>query len=323
MKILTIVLFLLPLLQNCVYYKLYSAQNYIENQEYLKAKEEIEIELEMNPYNPEGWYLLGFVEGELGNIDKMLSAYTRSQLNGSDFNKEIESSKENYWQKEYSEGIEEYRDSNFSNASLHFANALKIKPNESNTKEYYYSTLNKIGDNTSTNHFTVFKDIEGFQNFKWGLSPDSVKSLLFLNSYDLKDNRDGFISILVTDFVFQNKTTILNLEFYNQKLYKVAISLLFESNVIGLTRYFSIADMVQEVYGFAKRIPIGHEADDFNSIPLQISNGNLRYYYQWIKPSGELLLTLKNFDSDKFICIFLYSSHNASEIDSDALKNEF
>ncbi|MBP9582977.1 MAG: hypothetical protein KBE38_12525, partial [Ignavibacterium sp.] len=57
-----------------------SAKLYIQQKNYDKALEVLQKEITKNPKSDEGYQLLGYVYGELGNFDSMIDSYDKLWL---------------------------------------------------------------------------------------------------------------------------------------------------------------------------------------------------------------------------------------------------
>ena len=82
-----------------------SAKLYIQQKNMQKAKESLEKEVSKNPKSDEGYYLLGYVLGEQGNIKDMISNFEKSLAISPKFAKDIENSRKYYWQESFNKGV--------------------------------------------------------------------------------------------------------------------------------------------------------------------------------------------------------------------------
>lgn len=82
-----------------------SAKLYIQQKNLPKAKESLEKEVAKNPKSDEGYYLLGYVLGEQGNIKGMIENFDKSLSISSKFAKEIDNSRKYYWQEGFNKGV--------------------------------------------------------------------------------------------------------------------------------------------------------------------------------------------------------------------------
>jgi tetratricopeptide (TPR) repeat protein len=89
----------------CASTELTSAKLYIQQKNYTKAIESLKREVEKNPQSDEGFYLLGYVQGEVGNFDSLVFAFDKSLSISKQFEKDIESSKKYYWAQLFNQGV--------------------------------------------------------------------------------------------------------------------------------------------------------------------------------------------------------------------------
>ena len=74
----------------CASTELTSAKLYIQQKNYTRAMESLQREVEKNPQSDEGYYLLGYVSGELGNFDTLVYAFNKSLAISKQFEKDIQ-----------------------------------------------------------------------------------------------------------------------------------------------------------------------------------------------------------------------------------------
>lgn len=86
-----------------------SGKLYIQQKNYDKAIEILKKEVEKNPQSDEGYYLLGYAYGEIGEIDKMLDAYEKSLSISNKFEKNITDSKNYFWANMFNRGASNYQ----------------------------------------------------------------------------------------------------------------------------------------------------------------------------------------------------------------------
>jgi predicted Zn-dependent protease len=85
--------------------KMYMADN-VKN--WVKAKEQLNLELAKNSLNDEAYYLLGRIDGIQGNYKSMVANYTKALSISPKFKKEIDNEKIYYWQQSFNKGIAFY-----------------------------------------------------------------------------------------------------------------------------------------------------------------------------------------------------------------------
>ena len=96
----------------CTTKEITSARLYINQKNLPKAKEVLLQEIEKNPKSMEGYYLLGFVYGEEGDLENMLTNFDKSLELGKDFEKSIEDSKKYYWANSFNNGVSFFNKAN-------------------------------------------------------------------------------------------------------------------------------------------------------------------------------------------------------------------
>lgn len=89
----------------CASAELTGAKLYINQKQYAKAKESLLKEVEKNPASDEGWYLLGFLYGEEGNVPKMLESFDKSLAASKKFEPQIKDFKKYTWQTSFNKGV--------------------------------------------------------------------------------------------------------------------------------------------------------------------------------------------------------------------------
>ncbi len=89
----------------CSSTELTSAKLYIQQKNLTKAKEALMKEVEKNPKSDEGFYLLGYVYGEEGDIPKMLENFEKSLGISDKFKANIDDSKVYHWSQSFNRGV--------------------------------------------------------------------------------------------------------------------------------------------------------------------------------------------------------------------------
>lgn len=121
-----------------------SAKLYIQQKNLPKAKESLEKEIAKNPKSDEGYYLLGYVLGEQGNISEMIKNFEKSLSISSKFAKDIDNSRKYYWQESFNKGVGMFNkgakaanpDSGkvfYEKAIQSFKNAIMCEPDSAST----------------------------------------------------------------------------------------------------------------------------------------------------------------------------------------------
>lgn len=89
----------------CSSTELTSAKLYLQQKNYDKAIESLEKEVAKNPKSDEGFYLLGFVLGEQGNVKGMLENFKESSAISNKFETSITESKKYHWAQGFNKGV--------------------------------------------------------------------------------------------------------------------------------------------------------------------------------------------------------------------------
>lgn len=89
----------------CASAELTGAKMYINQKQYEKAKETLLKEVEKNPKSDEGWFLLGGLYSEEGNIPEMLKAFDKSLSISKKFELQIIDYKKYTWQTSFNKGV--------------------------------------------------------------------------------------------------------------------------------------------------------------------------------------------------------------------------
>lgn len=108
-KLLIVALFLVGMTITgfeCASTELTSAKLYIQQKNYPKAVEELNAEIQKNPKSYEGYYLLGYVKGELGQYKEMIADFDTSLAINNEYEKSIADSKRYYWVQTFNQGVD-------------------------------------------------------------------------------------------------------------------------------------------------------------------------------------------------------------------------
>lgn len=89
----------------CASTEITSARLYLQQKNYDKALETLLQEVEKNPQSAEGYYLLGYVYGEKGDIAKMVENFEKSLAISNEFQKEISESRNFHWANNFNSGV--------------------------------------------------------------------------------------------------------------------------------------------------------------------------------------------------------------------------
>jgi tetratricopeptide (TPR) repeat protein len=141
----------------CSSTELTSAKLYIQQNNYDKAVEALQKEVEKNPKSDEGFYLLGFVLGERGDVKGMLENFDKSAAISNKFAENISESKRYHWADSFNKGVMIFNQASkvgdsdsaevvFKQAIEKFENAIMCEPDSSDThKNLAYAYMN-MGD---------------------------------------------------------------------------------------------------------------------------------------------------------------------------------
>jgi len=121
-----------------------SAKLYIQQKNYDKAIEVLQKEITKNPKSDEGYYLLGYVQGEQGNFNEMVDSYDKSLAISKSFEKNINDSRKYFWAQAFNRGVSLYQrgvkstdpDSQkvfYDKSIADFKSALNIEPDSGDT----------------------------------------------------------------------------------------------------------------------------------------------------------------------------------------------
>ena len=135
-----------------------SAKLYIQQKNYTKAVEVLQKEIAKNPKSDEGYYLLGYVYGEQGNIPEMVDAYKKSLDISKQFEKNIDDSKKYFWAQAYNRGVTYYQRGNktsdqdsikmfYDKSIADFNSAILIEPDSADTYKNLAFVYLSMGDN--------------------------------------------------------------------------------------------------------------------------------------------------------------------------------
>ena len=123
----------------CSSSSLTGARLYIQQKKYDKAYEVLQQEVSTNPASDEGWYLLGYVYGERGQMDSMVVAFDKSLAVSKNYQKDINDYKKFQWANEFNKGVSFFQKGNgmsnadsikilYDNSINSFNKAIMIEP---------------------------------------------------------------------------------------------------------------------------------------------------------------------------------------------------
>lgn len=96
----------------CSSTELTSAKLYMQQKNYSKAIVVLKEDVAKNPKSDEGWYYLGYVYGEIGNIDSLIIAFDNSLAASKKYEKEILDSKNYHWANSFNSGVNLFQRAN-------------------------------------------------------------------------------------------------------------------------------------------------------------------------------------------------------------------
>ncbi|GJQ62472.1 MAG: hypothetical protein SCALA702_15250 [Melioribacteraceae bacterium] len=132
-----------------------SAKLYIQQENLPKAKEVLLKEIEKNPKSDEGFFLLGYVNGQQGDVKDMMENYKKSLEISSKFKEKIDGDKLSHWADNFNKGVGFYNRASkantpdstnmyFEKAITHFGNAIDLQPDSLNTYQNLIFTLIQV-----------------------------------------------------------------------------------------------------------------------------------------------------------------------------------
>ncbi len=129
---------------DCSSTEITSAKLYMQQKNYPKALEALQKEVATNPKSFEGYYLLGYVNGDLGNYGEMVTYFDSSLAISPQYKKSIDDSKKYYWVRLFNDGVGYFQKGTnskdkdsvkifFDKSVDAFNNAIKIEPDSVDT----------------------------------------------------------------------------------------------------------------------------------------------------------------------------------------------
>jgi superkiller protein 3 len=107
-----------------------SAKVYIQQNEWDKATEQLEMAAELYPDNAEAHFLLGKAYGKKAWFQKMMEAFNASLAISSQFEKSIDQERTYYWQTEFNAGVTAFNNDEIDSAARHFNVCILIDPDQ-------------------------------------------------------------------------------------------------------------------------------------------------------------------------------------------------
>jgi tetratricopeptide (TPR) repeat protein len=192
----------------CSSTELTSARLYIQQKNFDKALEVLQDEVTQNPKSDEGYYLLGYVYGEKGEMEKMIESFEQSIAISNKFSKEINESRAYHWANSFNKGVNLFQrgsrtvdeDSSkmYYNMSVNeYQNAIMLQPDSAETYRnlaFVYLTMNKNEESIVPLQKLVDleKSEDGYQYLgEVYYTLASNKMINFKNSGDQQDSTDA------------------------------------------------------------------------------------------------------------------------------------
>lgn len=225
-----------------------AARLYIQQKQYDKAYEALQQELNTNTASDEGWYLLGYVYGERGQMDSMVVAFNKSLAVSKQYEKNINDYKKYQWANEFNRGVSTFQKAGgmsnadsikilYNNSIDAFNNAIMLEPDSMATYKnlaFVYMNAGKYDDAISPLQKLIDKEKsrDGYKflgeiyydkarklRAKYRTSQDAQDSVKYMEYYGkaikvLEEGRKNYPSdsdILVTlsnSYIGANKTKV-------------------------------------------------------------------------------------------------------------------
>ena len=96
----------------CSSTELTSAKLYIDQGNFEKALDMLQKDVEKNPKSDEGYFLMGHVYGEMGDLEKMISSFDNSLSISDKFAAKIGEQKEFHWANNFNKGVNNFQRGN-------------------------------------------------------------------------------------------------------------------------------------------------------------------------------------------------------------------
>ncbi len=192
----------------CSSTELTSAKLYIDQDNFDKALEMLQKDVEQNPKSDEGYYLMGHVYGELGEVEKMVSSFDNSLAISNKFATKIGEQKEFHWANIFNKGVNNFQrgknvadpDSSiifYDRAIKFFKDASLIEPdsadNYSNLSFVYLSAgMSEEAIDPLKKLIEMEKSEDGYQYLgQVYYTLGANKNIDFINSKNLQDSIDA------------------------------------------------------------------------------------------------------------------------------------
>ncbi len=266
----------------CASTELTSAKLYVQQKNYDKAIEALEKETTKNPKSDEGFYLLGYVYGEQGNLEAMVENFDKSLAVSNKFEKTITDYNQFQWQDNFNKGV-----------GL-FNRGTKVN-SEDSSKMFYDKSVERFQNCTQ-----ILPDSVGaYQNMVYSLmngGRDSELEVPLLKIIELNHSVDAYVDL---SKVYSNQAIVLMNSFLEHKniddsikamaIYDIEIALLEEGQKLypGDSK---ILAQLSNAYVDADRLDVAMETFQ-KGIENDPTNEVYRYNY------GVLLLGAEDYEA--------------------------
>ncbi len=186
---------------SCSSTELTSAKLYVQQKNYDKAKDALNKEVTKNPKSDEGFYLLGYINGEQNDLDAMMKNFDKSLAISNKFEKNITDSKKYYWQDNFNKGV------------IFFNKGTKVS-DEDSSKMFFNTSIEKF-----ENCIIVEPDSVGpYQNMFYAMinaeRPEAELEVPLLKIIELKKSPDAYVDL---SKVYNNQALTLMNSFKDTK----------------------------------------------------------------------------------------------------------
>lgn len=189
--------------------ELTSAKLYLQQGHDNKAKEALYKEVAKNPQSAEGYFLLGTIHGDQGNIDSMLYYYDKSEAAGTQFQADIKNRRQYYWADNFNKGVGYFNRATkvsdadsvemfYDRAITAFQNATTIQPDSQATHKnliFAYMNANRMDDAIPAmeNYVERFENLDGYTMLGEVYYNEGVKSM---NQFKASGNKADSVAAM-------------------------------------------------------------------------------------------------------------------------------
>ena len=165
-----------------------SAKLYIQQEEYDKAIEQLQLEVAANPENTEAFYFLGYCYSRQNKFEEMNDAFDKSLAISNAHENEITFERTKHWQNNLNRGVRKFQNNEFTEAIADFKTAMMIDPTQAGTYKNLAISYVRVEDNENAT-----------KSYKKALELDTSDVQLSINyGYHLYNTKDyqGTIDIM-------------------------------------------------------------------------------------------------------------------------------